>query len=125
MLEGIGAGRKLNQCSGGHAKCAAFVLSQLDKGKLVIASWCSRHGDHHWILIIGSEGFQTGARFTPSTFLALDPSVEEPRLCGYNGRLDFAVKVKTKSHYHPYLCLNGYQVGVKLTSALSIGSDWK
>ena len=122
MLENMGMGRHITHYSGGHAKCSAFVLSHFAEGELVIASWQSQRGYQHWILIVGIEGLQTGHRFKPSTLLALDPSVREPQLCGYNSRLKFSERAGSKSAYHPYLSADGYEVAVKLTSALSIGT---
>lgn len=122
MLEHMEMGRHINHCSGSHVKCLAFVLSHFSQGELVIASWCSRQGENHWILIVGTEGLQTDHSFKPSTLLALDPGVQEPQLCGYNGRLHFSVAGGSKTAYHPYLSVDGYEVAVKLTSALSIGT---
>lgn len=122
VLEDTGTGRHITYYSGGHAKCLAFVLSHFEQRELVIASWRSQQGHHHWTLIVGIEGLQTGHKFKPSTLLALDPGERAPQLCGYNGRLQFSVAARRKRAYHPYLSADGYEVAVKLTSALSIGT---
>lgn len=122
MLEDMDMGRRIALCSGGHAKCLAFILSKVGRGELVIASWRSHNNDHHWILIVGTEGNQVGAKYSPSTLLALDPSVGEPQLTGYNGRLEFSVSLRRKTLCRRYITSYNQEVAVKLTSAVSIGA---
>jgi hypothetical protein len=122
MLEGMGMGRHIALCSGGHSKSLTFILSKLEQGELVIASWRSHNDDHHWILIVGTEGTQVGAKYNPSTLLALDPSVGEPQLTGYNGRLEFSVPLRRNSVCRRYITSYNQELAVRLTSAVSIGS---
>jgi hypothetical protein len=122
MLEGMEMGRRIALCSGGHAKCLTFILSKLEQGELVIASWHSHADLHHWILIVGTEGVQAEENYHASTLLALDPSVGEPQLSGYNGRLEFSVPLRRNSVCRRYITSYNQELAVRLTSAVSIGT---
>jgi hypothetical protein len=123
MIDDMGTGRNINVCTGRHIKCLDFILAQLERGNVVIASWHSRRGQqHHWSTVIGIEGRQTGRDFTPSALLCLDPGVDEPIMCGYNSRLEFTAHPPPRSaSYVRYRCADGSKLAVTLTSALAVG----
>lgn len=122
MIDDMGTGRKITVCTGRHATCLNFALTQLALGHVVIASWHSRRGQqHHWSTIVGAEGRQTGREFMPTVLLCLDPGVDEPVLCGYNSRLEFTAHPAPRSPaYVRYRCADGSKLAVTLTSALAI-----
>jgi hypothetical protein len=112
----------VSHVQGPHSKCITFAHMHVENGQLVIASWRNRPDrEHHWVLIVGSEGIQTASTFTPHALLALDPGVDEPLLCGYNARLELASRSGPR-HNTPtrYVTLDGMERKVKLTSALTL-----
>ncbi len=121
MIDDMGTGRKITICPGRHAKCLDFALTQINRGNVVIASWHSRRGrQHHWTVLVGIEGVQTGRDFTPSTLLCLDPAVHA-EMAGYNSRLEFTAHPPPRSaSYIRYRCADGSKLAVTLTSALAI-----
>lgn len=123
MIRKTGVERRIITCTSSHARCLNFILTQLARGRIVIASWRSRRGhQHHFVVVHGIEGMQNGHRFTPTALLALDPWVGEPFLCGYNSRLEFTNHQPPRSaSYILYKCSNGSKLAVTLTSTLSIG----
>jgi hypothetical protein len=122
MIQTMRTGRRIALCTGLHAECLDFTLDQLSKGNVVIASWHSRRGkQHHWIVIVGIEGFQTGHSFTPTTLLGIDPSLDEPYLSAANCRIEFTDHPVVRSNrYVRYRCSDGSKLTVTLTSALSL-----
>lgn len=124
MIQAMKTGHRVAICTGRHAECLDFILHQLAKGSVAIASWHSRRGkQHHWIIIVGLEGFQTGHSFTPTTLLALDPALAEPVLAAYNSRIEFTFHPLPRSTtYVRYHCSDGSKLAVTLTSAITIGS---
>lgn len=127
MIDDMGTARKITVCTGRHAKCLDFALTQFNRGSVVIISWHSRRGQqHHFSTIIGAEGWQTGSDFTPTALLCLDPGIEAPWMCPYNSRLEFTAHPSPRSpSYVRYRCADGSKLSVTLTSALSIGSSRK
>jgi hypothetical protein len=123
MIQTMRTGRRIALCTGAHAKCRDFILDQLAKGNVVIASWHSRHGkQHHWIVIVGVEGFQTDHGFTPTTLLGIDPGLDEPYLAAANCRIEFTDQpVASSKKYVRYRCSDGAKLVVTLTSALALG----
>lgn len=113
----------VTEFAGTHGACLAFVQAAVLDGQLVMTSWRNRRRDtHHWTLIVGIEGRQTGAHFFAQALLALDPSVEEPLLCGYNARLDLLpLTTRRRAKGLRYLTADGARWTVTLTGALAIG----
>jgi hypothetical protein len=113
----------ITECAGSHHECLAFTQSSIRAGHLVIAGWCSRRNRaHHWTLIVGIEGIQTGAAFVPHALLALDPGTDAPTLCGYNARLDLCPPSGSCYSKHlRYLTTDGQSWAVKLNAAVAIG----
>jgi hypothetical protein len=117
MLHNVGIDSPVSYRAGNHARCLAFAVAESMGGKLAIVSWQSWRGRfHHWILIVGVEGLQNGFNFTPTALLALDPGASEPRLCGYNGRLEFAETIQNKTTHNRNHIFDGYELPVRLTS---------
>lgn len=123
MIQTMRTSRRIALCTGVHAQCLDFTLDQLSRGNVVIASWHSRRGkQHHWIVIIGSEGYQTGHGFTPTTLLGIDPGLDEPYLAAANCRVEFTNHpVARSTKFIRYRCSDGSKLAVTLTSAVSIG----
>lgn len=123
MIHSMGTDKKIKICTARHAECLVFILSQLTRGKVIIASWHSRRGhEHHWTTVVGVEGLQAGASFSPSALLCLDPAVVEPLLCGYNARLEYTSHPASRSSsYILYRCADGTKLAVTLTGAVAVG----
>lgn len=123
MIESLRTGRSITSCAGTTTACLPFALAALDAGSIVLVSWHSRHGrQHHFALLVGSEGVQSGANYTPHALLALDPGVDDVSLCGYNARLEFTVHPRPVSPlYFRYASGDGNTLAVRLTGALAIG----
>jgi hypothetical protein len=113
----------ITECIGSHHECLAFTQASVREGHLVIAGWCShRNRAHHWTLIVGIEGMQTGTRFLPHALLALDPGTNAPTLCGYNARLDLCPASGSRYRKHlRYVTADGQNWTVKLNAAVTIG----
>lgn len=122
MLDSVDIPRKVAHYSGSHLGCVAYILSRLARQELVIASWRSRQGHNHWILIVGMEGIQSQKTLVPSALLALDPGATEPLLCAYNGRLELLSGLKKSSTWRPYITSSNQNLIVRLTSAVALGS---
>jgi hypothetical protein len=122
MIQTMQTGRRIALCTGVHTECLDFILNQLAKGNVVIASWHSRRGkQHHWIMLAGVEGHQTGQNFTPTTLLGIDGCLDEPYFSAYNCRIEFTSHpVPRSTKYVRYCCSDGSKLAVTLTSAISI-----
>ncbi|MEO7495876.1 MAG: hypothetical protein ABIV04_13125 [Massilia sp.] len=122
LLDSLSAHLHIDQLEGSHRKTLAFTNEQLANGGLVILSWRTRNYlAHHWVLVVGVEGRQIGKTFTASALLVMDPGQAEPRLCGYNGRLQLTSRpVRGTSLYVDYVTTDGGTLPVTLTSAVSI-----
>jgi hypothetical protein len=114
----------VKQMDGRHREILDFTRSELAAGKLVIVGWRNPERTvDHWVLAIGVEGIQSGRTFTPHTLLVMDPSLGEPVMCGYNGRLQFTSHpLPHKSMYITYLGNDGTDLAVTLNAAVAIGS---
>jgi hypothetical protein len=123
MIKSLDADLYTAHYSGSHRKCIGYTQMLLNAGRLAIVSWLSRSGhDHHWVLVVGTEGVQEGRAFTPQTFLVLDPGASEPQMAGYNGRLRFASLPSNSSKSHiPYECVGVSALQVRLTAVVAIG----
>jgi hypothetical protein len=105
-------------------KILAFVRREIEKERLVIVSWHSERGDtHHWILLIGIEGFGRDETFKPTAFLALDPGTDAPIMTGYNGRLEVSGAIGRRATTGKLIYEAAWQnrIRVQLTSAVSLG----
>ncbi len=105
-------------------KILAFIRREMEKERLVIASWHSQRGDtHHWVLLIGVEGYSQHETFKPTAFLALDPGTDAPIMTGYNGRLEVSGAVGRHATAGKMVYEAAWQsrMRVALTSAISLG----
>ena len=126
MISALRTGRAVKRFTGHHRACVDFIRQEITKNNVVIVSWRSKRGNqHHWVLIVGIEGVQTGKTFVPHAFLAMDPGVAEPVLAGCNGRIEFAQSVAQSRSYVRYLTADGTTLLVRITSALSIAGHAK
>ncbi|MCP3706802.1 hypothetical protein M3I54_07345 [Paraburkholderia sp. CNPSo 3274] len=66
-----------------------FTSRELAAGRPVIIGWRQRH-PVKWraALAVGMEGRLQGRTFEPHALLMLDPAGSEPRLAGFNARID-------------------------------------
>ncbi|MCW3481631.1 hypothetical protein OL229_19005 [Neisseriaceae bacterium JH1-16] len=74
---------------GNAAVVLRFCTQELAKGWPVIVGWHSRERAHT-ALAVGIEGRQRKQGFTPHALLLLDPAEAEPRLAGFNARLELS-----------------------------------
>lgn len=105
-------------------KILAFIRKEMEKERLVIISWHSQRGDaHHWVLLIGVEGYSQDETFKPTAFLALDPGTDAPIMTGYNGRLEVSEAVGRHATAGKMVYEAAWQsrMRVELTSAISLG----
>jgi hypothetical protein len=105
-------------------KILAFIRREMEKERLVIVSWHSQRGDtHHWVLLIGVEGYSQDENFKPTAFLALDPGTDAPIMTGYNGRLEVSGAVGRYATAGKMVYEAAWQsrMRVELTSAISLG----
>jgi hypothetical protein len=122
MLESLDMPLQVAHFDGRHRQTLDFTNAQMAKGALVIVGWRTQdRAIDHWVLAIGVEGMQTGRNFTPETLLVMDPSLEEPFMCGYNGRLQFTSHpLPHRSMYITYLGNDGTDLPVTLNAAVAI-----
>jgi hypothetical protein len=117
MLKSLHTGLRIKHFGGTHRQTLAFTQAQLRGGAVAIVGLQDRDKSiDHWVLGVGMEGMQRGRSFTPQTLLVLDPSLPEPEMCGYNGRLEFA----QSRLYVTYLANDGTELLVKLIEAVAI-----
>jgi len=122
MLDALNTNLQIKHFEGNHKKTLEFTKTQIERGGLVILAYRTKdHKVHHYVLVIGVEGLQSGRTFTTATLLALDPGLREPEMCAYNGRMHLTSRpIPHSSLYVDYVTNDGEKEPVTFTGAVSI-----
>ncbi|MGS0622392.1 hypothetical protein ACU8YE_05740 [Ralstonia sp. VS2407] len=89
QLAELNCGVRPVTAEGNPSAALRFCVQELSKGWPVIVALRTRRRTHV-ALAVGIEGQQSHRRFMTLALLLLDPAASEPRLAGFNARLETA-----------------------------------
>ena len=104
----------------GNKGITEFTKRHLAVGSIVIIAYSYKNGDSHFVLAVGSEGYQSGEgrnSFQTDALLVIDPGAETVPYCGFNGRLVLRPEKHSGIEYES--CTMKAEV-VRLTAAVAL-----